>query len=486
MPIQPEIRQNVKINVDHQNKKALDEKLQVADGLSDSTIHYSIVEHTAMDTAPASSSHGPPRSNPMTRVTLGIAGVVLLIVACSVSLIRRDSSPRMTTTLLRPPSQNRSVLVSDVMAVNAGGNTIQADGVMWEGDLNNNLRQNPFGLVKAFNCASLTNVPAQLYCTLRHNPKKYELEGLDGTFAIDFYLMTDATWRRFHINIQGQRKLTDWTKDRAVDTPYTLTAENVASNGKITIVFDQIGNPPLLAGFRIRPTGAVNPPPPVNPPAPVNPSPVNPAPAPARGGGPITYRPGKLTVRKNNLLLSEGLDVKVIARSGEKIAYANGQRSQRQFHRQPDAAGVFPDTRSSNRGGWVYVSNSEVRPTSGSSNPGGVGAITFNANGEPIDYKMLLENTKSNCGGGKTSWGAWISGEEYPNVGRIWQVDPFGGRNPVPITMGDTNKGLFESFAYDDRNSATPRFFMTKDHAEGALRRLYVWIMRGCFHYLLT
>jgi hypothetical protein len=185
---------------------------------------------------------------------------------------------------------------------------------------------------------------------------------------------------------------------------------------------------------------------------------------------PTTYRPGNLSVRQHGLRLSAGLSATVVARSGQRIRYDNGELSNDRFHDQPDGAATYADTRSYNRGGWVYVSNSEVRDGGG----GGVGAITFNRHGQPIHYQMLLKNTRSNCGGGKTSWGAWISGEEFPNTGRIWQVDPFNEHDPVPITMGNVHKGLFESFAYDDRNKSTPRFFMTKDDEDGALRRLYV------------
>jgi Bacterial protein of unknown function (DUF839) len=199
----------------------------------------------------------------------------------------------------------------------------------------------------------------------------------------------------------------------------------------------------------------------------------------------ITYRPGNLSVRQNSLRLSEGLSATIIAQSGQKVRYESGTRSNDRFHDQPDAAATYADTRSHNSGGWVYVSNSEVRPRSGNGSPGGVGAITFDRNGKVINYNMLLRNTKTNCGGGKTPWGAWISGEEHPNTGRIWQVDPFGNHAPVPITMGDTNKGLFESFAYDNRKENQPRFYMTKDHEAGALRRLYVCIFWFCCYMVL-
>ena len=45
----------------------------------------------------------------------------------------------------------------------------------------------------------------------------------------------------------------------------------------------------------------------------------------------------------------------------------------------------------------MYVSNAEV-----GGGRGGVGSITFNADGEVIDYEMIVTGTSRNCGGGKT------------------------------------------------------------------------------------
>ena len=57
---------------------------------------------------------------------------------------------------------------------------------------------------------------------------------------------------------------------------------------------------------------------------------------------------------------------------------------------------------------WYYVSNSEEDYSSNSSTPrGGVGRLTFNSNGDVIDYEMIVENTSDNCGGGKTYWNTW-------------------------------------------------------------------------------
>ena len=134
---------------------------------------------------------------------------------------------------------------------------------------------------------------------------------------------------------------------------------------------------------------------------PIHLSPTN-APTPA-----VLYRPGNLTTTKLGLLLSEGLDVRLIAETGSKVAYVNGKQSKEKFHGQPDAGETFVDTRPENPGGWIYVSNSEMAEV----RAGGVGALTFNKDGNIIDYSMVLEGTSMNCGGGRTPWNTWVSCE---------------------------------------------------------------------------
>ena len=187
---------------------------------------------------------------------------------------------------------------------------------------------------------------------------------------------------------------------------------------------------------------------------------------------PITYHPGNLTHIENGLLLSEGLTARIISQSGEPVIYHNGQNSSRLFHGRPDAGAVFDEVRPNNAGGWVYVSNSEMRiqdPPGGLGN-GGVGAITFDKHGNILDYSMILENTTWNCGGGKTPWDTWVSCEENPRTGQLYQVSPFGLRDAEIMTLGQDG-GRFESFAYDIRDIKDPYYFVTEDHQQGALQR---------------
>ena len=113
-----------------------------------------------------------------------------------------------------------------------------------------------------------------------------------------------------------------------------------------------------------------------------------------------TYVPGNLTREEVGLLLSEGLRARIIATSGKPVKYSNGTFSTIPYHGSPDFGATFVDTRPFNEGGWVYTSNSEMKEEG----QGGVGSLTFNKEGKIIDYRMVLQNTTMNCGGGSTPW----------------------------------------------------------------------------------
>ena len=289
-----------------------------------------------------------------------------------------------------------------------------------------------------------------IYCTGRRGPVGFQIPVSpdSGRVVATLHFLTNGQSSVVTV-IEGVERTHGADPDTEQDIPFTVVRTGLrAQDGFMSI---RITDNAILAAIEIHETYE------------------NPATEPS-------YVPGNLVVEENGLLLSQGLTARIIATSGERVEYAHGAgESDRDFHVQPDAAECFPDPRPGNAGGWIYVSNSEAKPLNRDEGtdqtPGGVGAITFDATGNVLDYRMLLENTRQNCGGGPTPWGAWISGEEYSR-GKIWQVDPTGLRPPQNTTMGETHSGYFESFAYYIRSRDAPEFFMTKDEDNGDVRRL--------------
>ena len=77
----------------------------------------------------------------------------------------------------------------------------------------------------------------------------------------------------------------------------------------------------------------------------------------------VTYSPGDLNTTKEGLLLSRGLDVRILARKGKPVQYIDGSTSTEPFHFNPDAGATFAISPghplyTTYPGGWIYVSNS--------------------------------------------------------------------------------------------------------------------------------
>ncbi len=173
------------------------------------------------------------------------------------------------------------------------------------------------------------------------------------------------------------------------------------------------------------------------------------------GEGP--YGPLATTPDENGLLLPEGFASRVIAVAGERVPGTTLA-----WPAYPDGAACFP----TDDGGWIYVCNSEVF-TFVVPDAGGVSAIRFDAEGDVVEAYPILTGSNSNCAGGPTPWGTWLSGEESPDEkGRIWECDPTGEQGAVAhLAMG---RFAHEAAAVDPEGKAV---YLTQDNPAGLLYR---------------
>lgn len=161
----------------------------------------------------------------------------------------------------------------------------------------------------------------------------------------------------------------------------------------------------------------------------------------------------------NGIRLPEGFSSRVIARAGQPVD-GTGYT----WPEFPDGGAAF----ATGDGGWILVVNSESPRGVDFPFPaatGGASAIRFRSDGTIASAYRILGGTSTNCAGGKTPWGTWLSCEEHRR-GRVWECDPAGKRDPVVHPA----MGVFshEAACVDDVGK---RVYLTEDEGDGLLYR---------------
>lgn len=165
----------------------------------------------------------------------------------------------------------------------------------------------------------------------------------------------------------------------------------------------------------------------------------------------------------NGIALPQGFSARVIARGGQPV-----EGTGYIWHVFSDGAATY----ATEDGGWILVSNSEIPtpvelpgPVIGELGEGGASAIRFGPDGEIRDAYRILEGTSSNCAGGPTPWGTWMSCEEYEQ-GMVWECDPTGEREAVARPA----LGVFshEAACVDPK---TGNVYLTEDEGDGGFYR---------------
>jgi len=156
----------------------------------------------------------------------------------------------------------------------------------------------------------------------------------------------------------------------------------------------------------------------------------------------------------NGLMLPEGFTSRIVAVAGEPVGDTDFE-----WHIFPDGAATFAQ----DDGGWIHTVNSEVFIAGAA----GVSAIRYDADGNIVDAYEVLRGSSSNCGGGPTPWGTFLSGEEvFATGGFLWECDPTGATEP----QARAAMGVFphEAAAVDP---VREHIYETEDMPDGRLYR---------------